>query len=62
MNMVCQAICNLAPAFLIQVLLEIHNTHNYLAFFRDARDAISKGTFQRFQQAFLDRRNHLHSA
>ncbi|KAL9255055.1 Queuine tRNA-ribosyltransferase accessory subunit 2-like protein [Drosera capensis] len=35
---------------LAQILLEIHNTHHYLAFFRAIRELIKKGTFKDFHQ------------
>ncbi|KAL9274924.1 Queuine tRNA-ribosyltransferase accessory subunit 2-like protein [Drosera capensis] len=38
---------------LAQILLEIHNTHHYLAFFRAIREAIKKGTFKDFHQKFV---------
>ncbi|BDA42772.1 probable Queuine tRNA-ribosyltransferase accessory subunit 2 [Coccomyxa sp. Obi] len=42
---------------LAEVLLEIHNSRNYLDFFADARRAISAGRFVDFRQAFLNRRS-----
>ncbi|KAL0555775.1 hypothetical protein IC582_004271 [Cucumis melo] len=45
---------------LAQILLEIHNTHHYLGFFRSIREAIKVGKFQQFHQKFVEeRRNHL---
>ncbi|KAH6834897.1 hypothetical protein C2S53_003897 [Perilla frutescens var. hirtella] len=44
---------------LAQILLEIHNTHHYLGFFRKIRDAINQGTFEEFRQNFVEtRRDH----
>ncbi|CAL8467578.1 g7116 [Coccomyxa elongata] len=42
---------------LAEVLLEIHNSRNYLDFFADARRAISAGSFVDFRQGFLNRRS-----
>lgn len=42
---------------ILQVLLEIHNSRNYLDFFADARQAISAGKFVEFRQGFLNRRS-----
>ncbi|XP_024973320.1 queuine tRNA-ribosyltransferase accessory subunit 2-like [Cynara cardunculus var. scolymus] len=48
---------------LAQILLEIHNTHHYLAFFRLIREAITKGKFEQFRQNFIEsRRDHLLAA
>ncbi|KAL8487179.1 hypothetical protein ACS0TY_023734 [Phlomoides rotata] len=48
---------------LAQILLEIHNTHHYLGFFRKIRDAIKGGTFEDFYQKFVEtRRNHIVAA
>lgn len=45
---------------LAQILLELHNTHHYLGFFRSIREAIEAGKFQQFHQKFVEvRRNHL---
>ncbi|XP_057984260.1 uncharacterized protein LOC131168665 [Malania oleifera] len=45
---------------LAQILLEIHNTHHYLGFFRKIREAIKQGKFEQFRQAFIEhRRDHL---
>lgn len=45
---------------LAQILLEIHNTHHYLGFFRSIREAIKAGKFQQYHQKFVEgRRNHL---
>lgn len=40
-----------------QVLLEVHNSRNYLDFFADARRAISASRFADFRQAYLNRRS-----
>lgn len=43
------------------ILLEIHNTHHYLGFFRAIREAIKGGKFEEFRQQFIeDRREHDH--
>ncbi|EAY77681.1 hypothetical protein OsI_32722 [Oryza sativa Indica Group] len=48
---------------LAQILLEIHNTHHYLCFFRLIRDTIKTGQFDRFRQQFVqDRRAYLAAA
>ncbi|KAF7836446.1 queuine tRNA-ribosyltransferase accessory subunit 2-like [Senna tora] len=45
---------------LAQILLEIHNTHHYLMFFRLIREAIKEGRFEQFRQTFMEsRREHL---
>ncbi|KAJ6952418.1 queuine tRNA-ribosyltransferase accessory subunit 2-like [Populus alba x Populus x berolinensis] len=45
---------------LAQILLEIHNTHHYLGFFRSIREAIKEGRFEKFREMFVEkRRNHL---
>ncbi|KAB5512524.1 hypothetical protein DKX38_029552 [Salix brachista] len=45
---------------LAQILLEIHNTHHYLGFFRLIREAIKEGRFEQFREMFIEkRRNHL---
>ncbi|XP_034676232.1 queuine tRNA-ribosyltransferase accessory subunit 2-like [Vitis riparia] len=45
---------------LAQILLEIHNTHHYLGFFRSIRTAIKEDNFEQFRQTFIDsRREHL---
>ncbi|PON59750.1 tRNA-guanine(15) transglycosylase-like [Trema orientale] len=41
---------------LAQILLEIHNTHHYLQFFRSIREAIKAGEFEKFRQRFIERR------
>ncbi|PIN11286.1 Queuine-tRNA ribosyltransferase [Handroanthus impetiginosus] len=41
---------------LAQILLEIHNTHHYLGFFRTIREAIKTGTFDEFRQKFVQSR------
>ncbi|KAA8538758.1 hypothetical protein F0562_028346 [Nyssa sinensis] len=40
---------------LAQILLEIHNTHHYLGFFRMIREAIHEGRFEQFRQKFIER-------
>ncbi|XP_073046548.1 uncharacterized protein [Primulina eburnea] len=48
---------------LAQILLEIHNTHHYLGFFRSIREAIKSGKFDHFRTAFVEnRRNHIFTA
>ncbi|KAI7738902.1 hypothetical protein M8C21_020063 [Ambrosia artemisiifolia] len=48
---------------LAQILLEIHNTHHYLSFFRLIREAITEGKFEEFRQNFIqNRRGHLLAA
>ncbi|XP_076885383.1 uncharacterized protein LOC143534897 [Bidens hawaiensis] len=48
---------------LAQILLEIHNTHHYLSFFRLIREAITEGKFEDFRQKFIqNRREHLLAA
>lgn len=48
---------------LAQILLEIHNTHHYLAFFRNIRESIKNETFEQFRCKFIEsRRNHLAQA
>ncbi|XP_052202465.1 uncharacterized protein LOC127808121 isoform X3 [Diospyros lotus] len=48
---------------LAQILLEIHNTHHYLGFFRVIREAIKEGSFQQYQQKFVEsRRDHMFAA
>ncbi|KAK9270428.1 hypothetical protein L1049_026007 [Liquidambar formosana] len=44
---------------LAQILLEIHNTHHYLNFFRLIREAIKEGKFEQFRQKFIETRRHL---
>ncbi|CAA7400424.1 unnamed protein product [Spirodela intermedia] len=44
---------------LAQILLEIHNTHHYLGFFRSIRRAIGCGTFDMFRQSFIESRREL---
>ncbi|GAA0157558.1 hypothetical protein Leryth_023230 [Lithospermum erythrorhizon] len=41
---------------LAQTLLEIHNTHHFLGFFRSIREAINAGKFEEFRQNFVERR------
>nr|XP_027187182.1 queuine tRNA-ribosyltransferase accessory subunit 2-like isoform X2 [Cicer arietinum] len=44
---------------LAQTLLEIHNTHHYLMFFRVIREAIQEGRFENYRQTFIEsRREH----
>ncbi|KAK5832411.1 hypothetical protein PVK06_016213 [Gossypium arboreum] len=40
---------------LAQILLEIHNTHHFLGFFRLIRDAINAGQFEEFRREFVQR-------
>ncbi|GAV64514.1 TGT domain-containing protein [Cephalotus follicularis] len=48
---------------LAQILLEIHNTHHYLGFFRSMRESIKEGKFEQFRQNFIQsRRDHLAKA
>ncbi|KAL6905955.1 hypothetical protein ACP4OV_003556 [Aristida adscensionis] len=48
---------------LAQILLEIHNTHHYLRFFRSIREAIKVGEFDLFRQKFVqNRRAHIAAA
>ncbi|KAI9126375.1 hypothetical protein K1719_002796 [Acacia pycnantha] len=45
---------------LAQILLEIHNTHHSLMFFRLIRETIKDGSFEQFRQTFIEsRRDHL---
>ncbi|XP_078441553.1 uncharacterized protein LOC144711427 isoform X2 [Wolffia australiana] len=44
---------------LAQTLLEIHNTHHYLGFFRLIRRAIACGNFDIFRQKFIESRREL---
>ncbi|KAL5704064.1 tRNA-guanosine(34) preQ1 transglycosylase [Ranunculus cassubicifolius] len=45
---------------LAQILLEIHNTHHYLGFFRWIREAIKRGEFEDLYERFVQvRREHL---
>ncbi|OWM81386.1 queuine tRNA-ribosyltransferase accessory subunit 2-like [Punica granatum] len=45
---------------LAQTLLELHNTHHYLGFFRLIRESIKEGKFERFRQRFIaDRHDDL---
>ncbi|KAK9929908.1 hypothetical protein M0R45_026978 [Rubus argutus] len=47
---------------LAQILLEIHNTHHYLGFFRSVREAIKSGNFEQFRLKFSgSKRYHLAS-
>lgn len=41
---------------LAQTLLEMHNTHHYLGFFRSIREAIKSGNFDQFRQKFVESR------
>lgn len=41
---------------LAQILLEIHNTHHYLYFFRLIREAIKANKFEQFKQKFIENR------
>ncbi|KAK2433176.1 queuine tRNA-ribosyltransferase catalytic subunit [Trifolium repens] len=41
---------------LAQTLLEIHNTHHYLMFFRVIREAIQEGRFHEYRQTFIESR------
>ncbi|EEF35976.1 queuine tRNA-ribosyltransferase, putative [Ricinus communis] len=43
---------------LAQILLEIHNTHHFLGFFRSIREAIKDGKFELFRQLFIQGRRH----
>ncbi|KAL6578208.1 hypothetical protein OROMI_010536 [Orobanche minor] len=48
---------------LAQILLEIHNTHHYLGFFRAIREAIKGGSFEEFCLNFVEtRRGHILAA
>ncbi|PHT52737.1 hypothetical protein CQW23_07199 [Capsicum baccatum] len=48
---------------LAHILLEIHNTHHFLGFFRSIREAIQEGKFEQFRQKFIgSRHEHLFSA
>ncbi|XP_022849196.1 queuine tRNA-ribosyltransferase accessory subunit 2-like isoform X1 [Olea europaea var. sylvestris] len=48
---------------LAQILLEIHNTHHYLGFFRLIREAIKEGRFEQFREKFIrSRRDHIFDA
>ncbi|XP_058201446.1 uncharacterized protein LOC131316181 [Rhododendron vialii] len=45
------------------ILLEIHNTHHYLGFFRAIREAIKGGKFEEFRHHFIeDSRDHIFAA
>ncbi|GER34207.1 queuine tRNA-ribosyltransferase [Striga asiatica] len=45
---------------LAHILLEIHNTHHYLGFFRAIREAIKRGAFEEFHLNFVrNRRDHI---
>lgn len=45
---------------LAQTLLELHNTHHYLRFFRLIRESIKAGNFEQFREKFIQsRRDHL---
>ncbi|XP_062077591.1 uncharacterized protein LOC133782340 [Humulus lupulus] len=39
---------------LAQILLEIHNTHHYLTFFKSIREAIKAGDFDKFRQRYIE--------
>lgn len=41
---------------LAQILLEIHNTHHYLKFFKSIREAIRAGEFDQFRWRFIESR------
>ncbi|KAK7843145.1 uncharacterized protein LOC112006576 [Quercus suber] len=43
---------------LAQTLIEIHNTHHYLGFFRAIREAIKTGNFEQFHQQFIEGRRN----
>ncbi|RZC00540.1 Queuine tRNA-ribosyltransferase accessory subunit 2, partial [Glycine soja] len=45
---------------LARILLEIHNTHHYLAFFLVIREAIKDGRFEKFRQTFIQSRRAHH--
>ncbi|XP_071689690.1 uncharacterized protein [Rutidosis leptorrhynchoides] len=48
---------------LAPILIEIHNTHHYMSFFRVIREAITEGKFEEFRQKFIEnRRDHLLAA
>ncbi|XVF30142.1 hypothetical protein REPUB_Repub16aG0031900 [Reevesia pubescens] len=48
---------------LAQILLEIHNTHHFLGFFRTIREAIKAGQFEEFRKDFVRSRcDHLAEA
>ncbi|KAL4559662.1 hypothetical protein LXL04_031805 [Taraxacum kok-saghyz] len=48
---------------LAQILLEIHNTHHYLCFFRVIREAIREGRFAELRHTFIEnRRDYLLAA
>lgn len=48
---------------LAHILLEMHNTHHFLGFFRSIREAIQEGKFEQFRQKFIgSRHEHLFSA
>ncbi|XP_078170282.1 uncharacterized protein LOC144564557 isoform X1 [Carex rostrata] len=48
---------------LAQILLEIHNTHHYLGFFRSIRQALQQQKFELFRKRFIEsRRAHLTEA
>ncbi|KAL5559841.1 hypothetical protein UlMin_036052 [Ulmus minor] len=42
---------------LAQILLEIHNTHHYLTFFKSMREAIKAGEFEQFRRKFIESRH-----
>ncbi|KAL4857432.1 Queuine tRNA-ribosyltransferase accessory subunit 2 [Chlorella vulgaris] len=42
-----------------QVLLEVHNTHHYMQFFKAIRASIAAGTFATYHEGFLQRRQRL---
>ncbi|GMN45391.1 hypothetical protein TIFTF001_014578 [Ficus carica] len=41
---------------LAQILLDIHNTHHYLQFFKSIREAIRTGEFEQFRRRFVESR------
>ncbi|KAF4373171.1 hypothetical protein CsatB_008525 [Cannabis sativa] len=41
---------------LAHILLEIHNTHHYLSFFKSIREAIEAGEFDKFRHRFIESR------
>ncbi|GLT28733.1 hypothetical protein SLA2020_036420 [Shorea laevis] len=43
---------------LAQILLEIHNTHHFLGFFKAIREAIKVGKFEEFEHKFVQARRH----
>ena len=47
---------SMPSTLLPQVLLEVHNTHHYLRFFAEIRNAIVAGRFAAYRDWFLQRR------